>query len=371
MLGFNRKLLVIGLTLTASPAMAQPAGNLPAPTPAAAMVNGQAIPETWVQRGLRRVPPAEHAKARTEIVNYLIDNMLVDQYLAQQKIPVDAKDLAARLSELQAELKKQGQEYQAMLKDMSLSEDELKAQILADVRWEKYASLQGTDAVLKQMYEKNGSMFDGTQVRARHILLMPQMSDAAAFAKARAQLVAFKQQLEAEGNQAVAKLPPSADPLARENRATRCVAECLRQISVAILDLSVESERRRFELVSAHRQHARAVRGRRIRSQTGPDQRSGAIAIRNASDFGHGSQNRPSDQIRRRERRSAQSLLQQPARRISRAGSEDGEDHDHADKVNHRNRFEDDAAQILLWVVSFLWGLRCELSYCSSCRTLS
>jgi parvulin-like peptidyl-prolyl isomerase len=181
------------------------------------MVNGQAIPETWVQRGLRRVPPAEHAKARAEIVNYLIDNMLVDQYLTQQKIPVDAKDLAARLAELQAELKKQGQEYQAMLKDMSLSEDELKAQILADVRWEKYALSQGTDAALKQLYEKNGSMFDGTQVRARHILLMPPMSDVAAVAKARAQLVAFKQQLEAEGNQAVAKLPPSADPLAREN----------------------------------------------------------------------------------------------------------------------------------------------------------
>jgi len=195
MRGLNPKLVMIGLTLTTSPALAQPAGNLPAPTPAAAMVNGQAIPETWVQRGLRRVPPAEHAKARAEIVNYLIDNMLIDQYLAQQKIPVDAKDLAARLAELQAELKKQGQEYQAMLKDMSLSEEELKAQILADVRWEKYSLSQGTDAVLKQLYEKNGAMFDGTQVRARHILLMPQMSDAAA----------------------VAKLPPSADPLAREN----------------------------------------------------------------------------------------------------------------------------------------------------------
>ena len=68
---------------------------------------------------MRRVPPAEHAKARTEIVNYLIDNMLVDQYLAQQKIAVDAKEVAARFSELQAELKKQGQEYQAMLKDMT------------------------------------------------------------------------------------------------------------------------------------------------------------------------------------------------------------------------------------------------------------
>jgi peptidyl-prolyl cis-trans isomerase C len=166
---------------------------------------------------LRRVPPAEHAKARVEIINYLVDNMLIDQFLAQQKIPVEPKDVAGRLAELQAELKKQGQEYQAMLKEMQITEDELKSQILADLRWEKYALAQGSDAVLKDMYAKNATMFDGSQVRARHILLTPSISDAAAVAKAKAQLVAFKQQLEAEAGRAVAKMPPSADPLAREN----------------------------------------------------------------------------------------------------------------------------------------------------------
>jgi peptidyl-prolyl cis-trans isomerase C len=181
------------------------------------MVNGQPLPESWVQRGLRRVPPAEHAKARPEIINYLVDNMLIDQFLAQQKIPVEPKDVAARLGELQAELKKQGQDYQTMLKQMLITEDELKGQILADLRWEKFTLAQGSDAVLKDLFEKNGTMFDGSQVRARHILLTPPVGDAAAVAKAKAQLVAFKQQLEAEATRAVAKMPPSADPLAREN----------------------------------------------------------------------------------------------------------------------------------------------------------
>lgn len=215
----------LSLTILAAPALAQaPADRLPAPAgAAAATVNGQPLPETWVQRGLRRVPPAEHARARPEIINYLVDNMLIDQFLAQQKLAVAPAEVAARLAEVQAELKKHNQDFATMLREMMLTEDELKAQILADIRWERYITAQGTDAVLKQMYEKNGTMFDGTQVRARHILLTPSPSDAVAVAKSKAQLVAFKQQLEAEANRALAKLPPSADPLTRETERLRAM----------------------------------------------------------------------------------------------------------------------------------------------------
>lgn len=215
---------LMSLTILAAPAMAQqPAAKLPVPSAPAATVNGQPLPETWVQRGLKRVPPAEHAKARPEVVNYLVDNMLIDQFLAQQKTPVTPAEIAARMNELQAELKKHNQDYATMLKEMMLTEDELKTQILADIRWEKYIAAQGTDAVLKDMYEKNGAMFDGTQVRARHILLTPSASDPAAVAKAKAQLVAFKQQLEAEANRAQSKLSPNADPLTRETERLRAL----------------------------------------------------------------------------------------------------------------------------------------------------
>lgn len=204
------------LTTLATPVLAQaPPARAPAPSALAATVNGQPLPDAWVQRSLSRVPPAEKGKARAEIINYLVDTMLIEQFLATQKIAVEPAETAARLAELQGEIRKRGQDFAAMLKELALTEDELKQQILTDLRWEKYIIAQGTDAVLKQMYERNGAMFDGTQVRARHILLAP--GDAAATAQARAQLAGLKQQLEAEANRALAKLPPSADPLAREN----------------------------------------------------------------------------------------------------------------------------------------------------------
>src|SRR6516162_7160531 len=123
--------LVCGVIVTVGVARAQ--------QPPAATANGQPVPEVAVQRGLKRVPLAEHAKARPEILNYLIDNVLLDQYLSGQKIAVDIKEVDSRVAEIQSEVKKHGQDYQKMLKDLMLTEEELKAQVTADLRWEKFA----------------------------------------------------------------------------------------------------------------------------------------------------------------------------------------------------------------------------------------
>lgn len=195
-------------------AAALAASRSAAQQPPAATVNGQSVAEVAVQRGLKRVPPGEHAKARPEILNYLIDNLLIDQYLAGQKIPVDPKEIDGRVTDIKNEVKKNGQDYAKMLTDLMLTEDELRTQIAADLKWEKYAIAQGTDAALKDLFAKHTEMFDGTMVRARHILLTPA-GDAAA-AQAKAQLQQIKGQLEAQVTAEVAKLPDNADPLARD-----------------------------------------------------------------------------------------------------------------------------------------------------------
>src|SRR5262249_38073999 len=81
----------------------------PPKTPAvAATVNGQSIPEQAVQRGLRRVPAEKRDEARAEILHFLIDNALVDQYLVGLKISVDKKDIDARIQIIKDETKKEG-----------------------------------------------------------------------------------------------------------------------------------------------------------------------------------------------------------------------------------------------------------------------
>src|SRR4051794_19538872 len=67
----------------------------------AVTVNGQPIYETSIQRALKRVQPVEQAKARPEIVEFLVDNMLVEQYLVSQKVAVDPQEVQKRIGEIQ------------------------------------------------------------------------------------------------------------------------------------------------------------------------------------------------------------------------------------------------------------------------------
>ena len=97
-------------------------------------MNGQEISEASLQRALRRVPPAKHAEARGEILNFLIDTTLVDQYLAGQKVQVPATDVDSKITELREAVKKQGQTtLEKKLQEAGVSEAELRKQIEAQL----------------------------------------------------------------------------------------------------------------------------------------------------------------------------------------------------------------------------------------------
>jgi peptidyl-prolyl cis-trans isomerase C len=214
---------VLGLTLSCVPAFAQApqsaAPPAPAPTaPVAATVNGQAIPESAVQRSLQRVPPAKQAEARPQIINFLIDQVLLDQYLLQQKIPVDPKEIDKAIDEMKSELQKQKKEFSKELQEMKLTEAELREHISADIRWGKFTEEKAADKILKDIFESQKYLFDGSMVRARHILLMVDSNDAKAGEQAAAGLQAIKQEINKQVADGLAKLPPGTDNLTREKK---------------------------------------------------------------------------------------------------------------------------------------------------------
>jgi parvulin-like peptidyl-prolyl isomerase len=178
-----------------------------------------------VDRAVDRYPPVEQAKARAEIIDYLIDQALVDQYLLQQKIVAEDQEVAARLTEIEAELKKTGQTLPKLLQNFRMTEAEFRAQITADLRWEKFTSTQATDANLTALFEQNQDMFDGSRVHARHILIRPAHDDAKSLEAAKSEALKIRQQIEAAVNQALAKLPARADALAREKERTRALED--------------------------------------------------------------------------------------------------------------------------------------------------
>jgi len=210
-----RKLSFVLFLFVASLSMAQ-APAVKAPPGTAALVNGQVIMESAVQRSLERIPPERRAAARPELINHLIDNMLVDQYLIQQKIVADVAEVDKRHALMKAEIVKQGKDYAKMLEELKLNDVELKEHIAAEVRWEKYTDSQANDKALQDIFEQNKDVFNGASVRARHILLTVSPTDEVELEKARLLILAYKKQVEDTVKNEMAKLPPTADNLAKE-----------------------------------------------------------------------------------------------------------------------------------------------------------
>jgi parvulin-like peptidyl-prolyl isomerase len=214
------------LALTCNLAGAQTPPAAPAAKPSvdpkaiAARVNGQPVYETAVRRALDRMPESQRAEARPEVINLLIDNVLVEQYLLQLQVVVDKKDVDKKIEEFRAELKKANKDFVKVLQDYNLSEAELREQITADLRWDKFISGLATEKALQDLFAGSREMFDGTMVRARHILITPPPNDPSADAKIQVELRALRQQIEKEVADGIARLPRDADDLAREKART-------------------------------------------------------------------------------------------------------------------------------------------------------
>ena len=195
--------------------------KVPAPRPlvggVAATVNGQPIPEKSLQAALRGVPPDKMAEARTEILNHFIDNTLLEQHMIQLRMEVQRAEVDKSIAEIKEQMgKAPGQSFEKWLQGMNLTEEELRSHITADLRWQQYVSKVAVPKVLEDYFTKNPEMFDGSLVRARHILLTPASTDAQAAQKARTDLEQLRRQIEQAAAAELAKLPATADALTRE-----------------------------------------------------------------------------------------------------------------------------------------------------------
>ncbi len=218
---------------TPAPVVPAPAPLVPVPAPlakpverptgVAATVNNQQIPEVAVWRALRQFPVEEHAIARKEILNHLIENMLIDQYLVALKIEVTPAEVDKLLEELKAELKKASKDYATELQSMMLTEAEFRVEVSAQMKWDKFLKQQGTDQALQGFFDKRPDLFDGSLVRARHILLTPG-TEPVKIAEAKKKLTDIKAMIAAEGDKAFTSAA-AADPLAKETARTKRVDE--------------------------------------------------------------------------------------------------------------------------------------------------
>ena len=197
-----------------APAAPPPAAPMPTtpevrPDGVACKVNGQDIPEVAVYRALRQFPATEREAARKEILSHLIENVVIDQYLIALKLTAEPAEVDKLVAELKEELKKTNKDYTTELNAMMLTEAEFRVEVGCQMKWDKFVKQQGTDEALKKLFDGSPSVFDGSTVRARHILMTPG-ADPAKIDEAKKTLAGIKATVEAEAKKVSDAAPGDA-----------------------------------------------------------------------------------------------------------------------------------------------------------------
>jgi parvulin-like peptidyl-prolyl isomerase len=136
-------------------------------------VNGESIMLSELLARLRElgIEEAQYERIAGNVLDGLIDDVLLVQFLSAQKLPYDAKAVDAQLAAIRAETEKQGKKLSEVLAELGVTEQKLRAAVIAEARFETYMKQRITEKDLTEHFAKYREYFDGTQVRASHILV--------------------------------------------------------------------------------------------------------------------------------------------------------------------------------------------------------
>lgn len=163
-----RRCALVCLVLSPLPAAADPV---------AATVNGEVITVAELddlaaaQRTDTRLPAAQQRQLRADVLNLLIDEKLVRQFLKANGPKVEPAEVERQFAALEAGQKGMGKTIDAYLKEVGLTAAQVKENFRQMLQLARYLEAQGTDDRLRQYYELTRDLFDGTTVRVSQIVI--------------------------------------------------------------------------------------------------------------------------------------------------------------------------------------------------------
>lgn len=174
----------------------------PPPKPASrvlAIVNGESIISEDVEGHLdsMRVPADRRDSVRAKVLDVMIENTVLIQHLEKQKVTFDEVAVDAQISQTRKRLEAQGLDFAATLGQFGLTEQKLRRQLAARSRWINYVKTQFNDEQAQAYLDEHHEEFDGTTVRASHILVMAKADvDAGTRASAKSKLAEVQKELK-------------------------------------------------------------------------------------------------------------------------------------------------------------------------------
>lgn len=137
-----------------------------------ATVNGQPVTEgdlsfALLSRGITDAPPA----LRQQLLEQLVNQRLIQEFLKAQKIEVPPKQLDESVVKVENFIRKKGDNPQQVLTKMGFTPEKLRAAIALPLAWNLYARQEITPEKMQAYFNAHREELDGTRVEASQILL--------------------------------------------------------------------------------------------------------------------------------------------------------------------------------------------------------
>jgi parvulin-like peptidyl-prolyl isomerase len=142
----------------------------------AARVNGRAISMRDVERLVREsikereVAPEAREALAAEALEQLISRWLILERLGRESQGAAADEVERAVKALQSRAEREKQPFAQWLDQNGFTVESLKDEVGWRITWRRYLAKQISDEVIEAHFQKQRRHFDGTQVRASHIL---------------------------------------------------------------------------------------------------------------------------------------------------------------------------------------------------------
>ncbi len=171
-------LIVLSVALTIAPVLAAADDASP---PVAATVNGNPVFVAEMGAVLQQVKQvqgavaAQSAQTQAELLKQLVQRRLVVDLLTREGGYYTEEEVQKALENITAQAEEQKVTLEELAAGQGVSLDAWRAQVIWQLAWGRYVERNLTDK-LQAYFEAHKKDFDGTEVRASHILLRPERS---------------------------------------------------------------------------------------------------------------------------------------------------------------------------------------------------
>ncbi len=137
------------------------------------VVNGQPITQGDLNFLMlsRRVVKHKQSGLRKQFLEHLIDNRLLQSFLAQRKAKPNEKQLDSQIKFIYKIIRQSGDDPTKVLASLGYTKQTLRNELALPLAWKSYVNLIVTGKQLRDYWKQHRHEFDGTEVCAAHIAI--------------------------------------------------------------------------------------------------------------------------------------------------------------------------------------------------------